>query len=123
MKEFAVQHNHTDKPLIFKFQNTDLTVFKPLECLNYNLYFLCSHVVTVAQHTSNLEMVIEYAYKDAQPVKLTSLANFGRPWESGTKKGFKRIRNRKHVSTLHPSKALAGIVSYHGTNSAAVFLK
>ena len=54
-------------------------------------------------------MIIEHAHKKAKPVKLKSLANFGRPSGSGTKKGFKRIRNQKNisdptnVSTLYPS--------------------
>ena len=45
-----------------------------------------------------LRMIIEHAHKKARPVKLTSLANFGRPSGSGTKKGFKRIRNQKNIS-------------------------
>ena len=96
-KEYAVPLNHTNKPLIVKIQNNGLTVCKPLECLNYNLYSLCSHTVAVAQNTGNLGMIIEHAHKKARPVKLTSLANFGRPSGSGTKKGFKRIRNRKNI--------------------------
>ena len=96
MKEFAVLHNHRDKSLIFKVHhNTSLTVFKPLECLNYNISFLCFHVAAVAQNTGNLGMVIEHAYKNAQPVKLISLADLSRLSNSGTKKGLKRIRNRK----------------------------
>ena len=96
-KEYAVPLNHTNKPLIVKIQNNGLTVCRPLECLNYNLYSLCSHILAVAQNTGNLGMIIEHAHKKARPVKLTSLANFGRPSGSGTKKGFKRIRNRKNI--------------------------
>ena len=89
-KEYAVPLNHTNKPLIVKIKKT---VCKPLECLNYNLNSLCSHIVAVAKNTGNLGMIIEHAHKKAKPVKLTSLANFGRPSGSGTKKGFKRILN------------------------------
>ena len=97
-KEYAVPLNHTNKPLIIKILNNGLTVSKPLECLNYNLYYLCSHILAVAQNTENLGIIIEHADKKARPVKLTSLANFGRPSGSGTKKGFKRIRNQKNIS-------------------------
>ena len=110
MKEFAIPHNHIDKLLIFKVQNTSLTVFKHLECLNYNLYFLCFQVVAVAQNTGNLGMVIEHACKNVQPVKLISLANHGRLSKWGTKKCLKRIRNQKNASTLYLSKALPAIV-------------
>ena len=74
-------------------------------------------------------MIIEHAHKKAKPVKLTSLANFGRPSRSGTKKGFKRIRNRKNVSdqtnvsTLYTSNTLAPIVPDHATNSSEMFIK
>ena len=57
VKEFAVSYNHTKKPMIFKVQITGLSVFKSLECLNYNLYFLCSRVVAVAEDTGNLGIV------------------------------------------------------------------
>ena len=52
-KEYAVSLNPTNKPLIVKIQNTGLTFYKPLECLNYDLYSLCSHIVAVAQNTGN----------------------------------------------------------------------
>ena len=55
-------------------------------------------------------MVIEHACKNAQPVKLISLANLGRLSKSGTKKGLKRICNPKNVSMLYLSKALQAIV-------------
>ena len=48
---------------------------------------LRSDIVAVAQNTWNLGMIIEHAHKKAEPVKLTSLVNFGRPSGSGTKKG------------------------------------
>ena len=79
------------------------------------------------QNTGNLGMIIERAHKKVKPVKLKSLANFGRPSESGAKKEFKRIRNRKifsdqtNVSTLYPSNALAGIVPDYATNSFEMF--
>ena len=50
-KEYAVPLNHTNKPPIVKIQNTGLTVCKPLQCLNYNLYSLCSYIIVVAQNT------------------------------------------------------------------------
>ena len=83
----------------------------------------------MAQNTGNLGMIIEHAHKKAKPVKLTSLANFGRPSGSDTKKGFKRIRNRKNisdqtnVSTLYPSNALTTIVPDNATNSSEMFLE
>ena len=43
----------------------------------------------MAQNTGSLGMIIEHAHKKAKPVKLTSLANFGRPSRSGTKRGLK----------------------------------
>ena len=123
-KEYAFPLNHANKLLIVKIQNTGLTVCKPLECLNYNVYSLCSHIVAVAQNTGNLGMIIEHAHKKTKPVKLPSLTNFGRPCGSGTKIEFKRIRNRKNISgqtnvlTLYPSNALAVIVPDHATNSS-----
>ena len=57
------------------------------------------------------------------------MANFGRPSGSGTRKGFKRIRNRKNissqtnVSTLCTSNALVAIVPDHATNSSEMFLE
>ena len=36
-------------------------------------------------------MTIEHVHKKPRPVKLTSLANFGRPSGSGTKKGLKEF--------------------------------
>ena len=72
-KEYAVALNHTNKPLIVKIQVTGLTVCEPLECLSYNLYSSCSHIVAVAQNTGNLGMITEHAHKKAKPVKFTSL--------------------------------------------------
>ena len=128
-KEYAVPLNHTNKSLIVKIKKTCLTVCKPLECLNYNLYSLCSHIVAVAKNTRNLGMIIEHAHKKAKPVKLTSLANFGRPSGSGTKKGFKRILNRKSISdqtnasTLYTSNALEAIVRDHATNASGMYIE
>ena len=76
-----------------------------------------------------LRMIIEHAHKKARPVKLTSLANFGRPSGSGTKKGFKRIRNQKNISDqtnasmLYPSNALAAVVPDHAINSSGMFIE
>ena len=83
-KKYAIPLNHTKKPLTVKIQNNDLTVCKPLECLNYRLYSLCSHILAVAQNAGNLGMIVEHAHKKARPVKLTSLFNFGRLSGSGT---------------------------------------
>ena len=83
----------------------------------------------MAQNTGNLGMIIEHSHKKAKPVKLTSLANFGRPSGSGTKKMFKRIRNRKNVSdqanasTLYTSNALGAAVRDHETNSSEMLIK
>ena len=98
-EEFAVSYNLTDKPMIFKVHITGLTVFKSLECLHWNLYFFCSRVVAVAEDTRNLGIIIKHAYKNAQPVKLTSLANFGKPSGTGTKNGFKKIINKNIFQT------------------------
>ena len=46
-----------------------------MECLNYHLYSLCSHILAVAQNAGNLGMIVEHAHKKARPVKLTSLFN------------------------------------------------
>ena len=83
----------------------------------------------MAQNTGNLGMIIEHGHNKARPVKLTSLANFGRPSGSGAKKGFKRIRNRKNisdqtnVSTLYPSNALAAAVPDYAINSSGMFIE
>ena len=67
---------------------------------------LCFHIVAVIQRTGNLRMFIEHAHKKAQPVKLNSLANFGRPTGSGTKKVLKEFlaknifQTRKSISAL-----------------------
>ena len=98
-EEFAVSYNLTDKPMIFKVHITGLTVFKSLECLHCNLYFFCSSVVAVAEDTRNLGIIIKHAYKNAQPVKLTSLANFGRPSGTGTENDFKKIINKNIFQT------------------------
>ena len=55
-------------------------------------------MVAMAQNTGNLGMILEHAHKKARLVRLTLLANFCRPSGSGTKKGFKRIRNQKNIS-------------------------
>ena len=67
-------------------------------------------LIFLVQNTGNLGMVIEHACKNAQPVKLISLANLGWLSKSGTKKGLKRICNPKNVSMLYLSKELQAIV-------------
>ena len=103
-KECAVPLNDTNKPLIVKTENTGLTVWKPMECLNYNLYSLCSHIIAVAHDTGNLEMIIEYAHKKR-------ICN------------QKNILDQTNVSMLYPSNALTAIVPDHATNSFEMFIK
>ena len=81
----------------------------------------------MAQNTRNLGKIVKHAHKKAEPVKLTSLVNFGRPSGSGSKKGFKRIHNQKSISDQmyqhYNSNGLGAIVTDHATNISEMLTK
>ena len=83
-KEYAVPLNHTNRWLL---KSKILACLQASGMPKLQLIIFALRYSSCAQNTWNLGMIIEHAHKKAEPVKLTSLVNFGRPSGSGTKKG------------------------------------